>query len=151
MLKKNIYEPSFKGSLEIDLYNILAYMLISKGKILKRLLHERLSFDMLSLQFPPHHELYEIFDEKMQQLFISGIIDHHVSEYNRLADPKCYEHLYRIEPQQLTLKNLEAGFVIWLASINFAIVAFVFEWFVRLTEYLMIRYLAAAFYMLRKD
>lgn len=112
----------------------------SRGKILERVLKERFCLDVSGIRFPMNHKLFEVFDTKIQQLLANGLVEHFVSESYEALNPK-YELYLRHKtlnepenPKVLTLEHLEAGFVIWLLSICFAVFAFAVEWIVRLSE-----------------
>ena len=98
------------------------------------------------MQFPRNHRLFEIFDKKLQQLFEGGIIYYYLDEVLKYLNPKRYEHLYRDKPKVLTIKHLEAGFVIWIISVSTALAAFMFEWLIKFYEYLIVKYVLEEFY-----
>lgn len=98
---------------------------------------------------------------KTQQLFTAGIIDHFADYDKRIFDQKFYKRLSDLTPKYmevqhvtmfsegpevLTLNHLEGGFVVWLISMSFAIFAFIFEWLIKVKEFLIIKYLLLAFY-----
>lgn len=118
----------------------------SEGRILSTLLDERLFLESFGLSFPSHHKLYQIFNDKTQQLFESGIFQRYSYGSDRWLDPKRYAHLYRDEPQVLTMNNLEAGFIIWLASLSLTLFAFVCEWIIRIMEFVICKSIFKAFY-----
>lgn len=125
---KLIYDPKFKGGIHVwtnSLYNDIPN---SNGSLIKRLLRDRLFHQNGGIELPRNHKLFNIVDRKLQQLYVGGIINHYDEKYARGMDPKVYEHLNHQGAQVLTLKHLEAGFVIWLVSLTFAFVAFLGEW-----------------------
>jgi hypothetical protein len=105
---------------------------------------------MCGLEFPINHRLFEIFDEKLERLFEAGIIDHYLDDWVKVINPKRYEHLYPDEPKVLTLKTLEAGFVICLISISFSFIAFIGEWVIKIIELFVIMKIFGQFYQQRK-
>lgn len=97
--------------------------------------------------FERNHYLFEEFDRKFEQMFNAGLINYYAENFFKSMNQKRYKHLYRdSDPQVLSLKHLEAGLVIWLVSISFAIIAFTIEWISRLLDYLMINYILSVFF-----
>lgn len=94
------------------------------------------------MSFPLFHRFIEVFDEKLQQLFTGGIIDIHSEIWVKPENFKNYKHFYSHleEPQILTLEHLEAGFVVWLISISFAVFSFMLEWLITFCEFLLIKF-----------
>lgn len=148
MLTENIHDPTFNGTIEVTTDMLLALVKLTNGAVLKRLLkEERLALVMKGWMFPKNHEFYEIFDHKLQQLFTSGLINFYVSEFLQKVDPKRY---YKPEePKVLTMEHLEAGFVIWLISVAFAIVVFIVEWLICLLNLCLVEAIFKAFYSLK--
>lgn len=104
----------------------------TQGRLLKLLIKERFALAMMGIHFPRNHKLFEIFDRKLQQMLAAGLINYHVAEELLWMKPKSYEK-YRNkfendDPKILSIKDLKAGFVIWLCSIVISMVAFIFEW-----------------------
>jgi hypothetical protein len=117
----------------------------TNGKLAKRLLKEGLFMEWIGMKFKRNSEYFEIFDEKLQQLVTAGIIDHLISFRKEMLNLKRYAHLYRDEPQVLTMKNLEAGFVIWLISVSIAVCVFICEWISRLHDMLVLEFILVAY------
>jgi hypothetical protein len=135
IITKLIYDPNFKGCIELSEKSLYYDIAATQGRIAKRLVRNILPVEMNSIYFPPNHDFFEVFDEKIQQLFTAGIVNHFVDEYKKYENLKRYKHLYPDGPRVLSLMDLEAGFVIWLASISFAMVVFVIEWMIRIRRW----------------
>lgn len=119
---RGIFDHSFRGVLEINFLGLNYASNFSNGKILSRILPESFSTEMTAMIFPKFHRFYDILNLKLQQLFIGGIINYHSSKnWTHTENAKMYAHLFSDlqGPQILTMKNLEAGFVVWLVSISF--------------------------------
>jgi hypothetical protein len=123
----------------------------SKGRLFKRILMERIDFDMTGMKFPHNHELYEVFNTKIQELVSAGLVDHYEEEFSKYLNPKLYKHLNLDGPKVLTMKHLEAGFVIWMIPLFFAMITFCCEWFVRLKEYLLFNFILLSLYKLKRS
>lgn len=136
---KRIYDHSFHGGLEVQVRMLKAYSQLSKGDFLNRLLPEPLYTQMLTMLLPPFHRFYEVFDEKIQQMVTAGIVNFLSEAWVQPERVAKYKHLHLQEPQVLTMAHLEAGFVIWLISVSFAIFAFLLEWIAKLYEFFIIR------------
>jgi hypothetical protein len=100
----------------------------------------------MCIQFYRHEPFFEKFDEKFQQFFTAGLFEYYALEWYKYLDPNRYKHLDKHEPQVLTLTHLEAGFVVWLASLSVAILAFVMEWAISLKNFLVFKLVLRAFY-----
>lgn len=108
------------------------YVIESQGKLLERIVNERLWVDMTGMSFKANDKFYETFNRKFQQMFTAGLIDHFKAYNKEKMNPKLYAHLNAGGPQVLTMEHLEAGFVVWLVSLSFAVLAFILEWIVKL-------------------
>lgn len=125
-------------------------MLLTKGRLRERLLDQRFWLDFYGMRFPRHHKFFETFDEKFQQMVTAGMIVTWSHDHNEYLNPKYYEQFKNIfesgdEPKVLTLQKLEAGFVICLASLLFALFAFIGEWLIRTKEYLVFTQIFTAY------
>lgn len=136
---KQIFDPEFKESILVGGSNLYLDVQFSKGKLLDRILKQRLAHDASGMLFPRNHKLFDIFNRKIQQLLTGGIINHFTDEWFKYLDAKRYAHLYPEGPKVLTMKHLEAGFVLWLVSISFAIMAFSCEWIIRLKNFCVMK------------
>lgn len=133
-------------AISIDALSLYYYIKETNGSILPRLHKERINLNSFGMVIPRNHKLYEIIDEKIQQLFTAGLVDFYSNEFFKYESKKRYDHLYHDKPQVLTMKNLEAGFVIWLASLSLTLIAFVCEWFIRIMEFVIYKSIFKAFY-----
>lgn len=83
-------------------------------------------------------------------MFTAGLIDYYADVWFKFLNPKRYKELYPDlypeGPQVLTKEHLEAGFVIWMVSIVVAIAALILEWFIRLKDFFIVKFLFLAFY-----
>lgn len=147
MLKDEITNPKFKGVVQTDAILMAALNEWTNGLFLKRIKKTVLYFNFCGMEFPSHHHFFGIFDLKSQQLFTAGL----ATTYEKLMDfrynnPDRHKHLYISKPQVLTMRKLEPGFVIWLASLSLAFVALTLEWLTTLKNYLVMKYVLLAFY-----
>lgn len=136
-----VFSPKFRGGILIPGNVQYFFLLRTDGRIQERYLNHQLWIEAYNLMFPRNHKFYEAFDEKFQQLWTSGIIEFYSTDYKKFSSKKYYKkfrHLYVTDgPQVLTLKHLEAGFVICLVAIFFAFIAFVIEWAVIVRDFLV--------------
>lgn len=141
---RQIFDHSFGGVFEMNVLDVRIVSEKTKGTFLNRLLAESLFTEMTAMLFPPFHRFYDIFNLKLQQLFTSGIINFLSEVWVKTDSKKKYAHLFSDlnGPQVLTMKNLEAGFVVWLVSISFAINMFLLEWIAKIFEILKARFIA---------
>jgi hypothetical protein len=109
----------------------------TKGKILKRIFKQSVMGSRKVFIFPQHHRFYETFDRKIVQLVTAGIINHLASEFKDVINTKRFSRLKSEEVEPMSLEHLEAGFVIWLVSMIFPIVAFAFEWVVTFKSFIV--------------
>lgn len=138
---------SFQGAVQV-FDEMLRFLAVdTKGLFLKRIFDsERLYGEMFGIRFSFQHYLFELLDRKFQQMFAGGIIEFYNREYKDYLNPKRYEHLHPTGPQVLTLEHLRAGFVVWLVSVVFAILTFIWEWIVTLINYVITKYIFKSFY-----
>jgi hypothetical protein len=130
------------------LVNSMSYYrdsIATRGELLKRILKEDdhlIHNTVCGLKFPTNDKLYDSFNRKIQQLHEAGIIKKIMDENKKFLDPKFYEKplmthkeylettwrkSFVDEPQVLTLKDLEFGFVIWLGSLALPLIIFIVE------------------------
>lgn len=139
--------PAFKGAVQVFHGLLHLQAKDTNGTFLKRILKERLFLEMYGWKFHKHEKLFDVMDLKIQQLFVGGLIDFYDREYKEQINPKRYEHLQGpFGPKVLTLPHLEAGFVVWLLAINFAVFVFICEWLVRHQTYFLYKYAFEVFY-----
>lgn len=103
---------------------------------------------MLVWYFPRlRSSLLNIIDRRMQQLFSGGLIEYYDSEYKDLVKLKRYEHLQEPKGAKvLTMKHLQAGFVVWMITVTIAIFVFLFEWIYRLSKNLLFMFIISLFF-----
>jgi hypothetical protein len=147
--------PSFDGVLFVNTRYFPEFLAAFKGpEIFKRILfHEPLLEAQMGISFPLNNKFYERFNEVIRRLNEAGIIKTLVAKYYTDFDPKRFEKPIQIvdsdgrkrihkkylettwhntnmadkEPKVLTLSDLEFGFVIWLGSLVFPLIAFEIE------------------------
>lgn len=141
----DLFDPSFEGGLQIGYDQLMYHVKKSNGSILQRVLKEDLFINMLGLRFDMFHVFFEIFERKVEQLITGGIINYYIKQVTEDMNPKRYEHLYVNESKVLTMKHLEAGFVIWLFALSFAVMMFTIEWLIRLRDFLVFKYVFTEF------
>lgn len=79
----------------------------------------------VSLMFPYHSPLVEIFNEKIHQMLSNGLI-YHIEE--SFTNPKgLIQKLEEIGPQVLTMEHLVIGFLICLCPLMLSVLVFVGE------------------------
>lgn len=136
---------SFKGAVSMSESNLFYFVMWSNGKILERLLPERLFLEMFSMGFPRNHHFFEVFKEKLDQMLSGGLIDYYTSRYKDYINPKRYAHLTDKSSEVIKMSRFESGFVIWFVSTSFALIGFSLEWFLKLKEFLVLRHMIEAF------
>jgi hypothetical protein len=104
----------------------------TQGKIMQRIIKEKDLTKTKIFAFPQNHPFYKVFEEKIQQMVTGGILEHIINDYNSSVNPKRFAHLNVEKVQPINVEHLEAGFVIWLISLVFPIIAFMIEWIVHL-------------------
>lgn len=106
---------------------------------------------MIGIQFPQFHRFYESFDEKRQQLFGAGIIQYHYKGKTSHEKKLRSKHLYLSGPEVLTMKHLEAGFVIWITAVCIAIPSFLIEWSLHFVKFQIIKAIVKSFFDQKKN
>lgn len=135
---------TFKGGISLSENNLVYYMMWTHGKILERLLPERLYLEMFSMGFPRNHQFFEVFNEKLNQMMSGGLIDYYTSGFKDYLKPKRYAHLNNT-PENLKMNRIESGFVIWFVSTSFALFGFTLEWVIKLKKYFIMKRTLSAF------
>lgn len=121
-------DPDFKAAVVIDFGWPATLAEQSEGTFLKRIMKERLFSDILGLMFDASSFFFEVFNKEINYFVETGIIDHlFYRPYKDRTDIKRYEHLQPSGAVVLTMEHLEAGFVIWLFCVIFAIGVFFLE------------------------
>lgn len=149
-LEKKIFDVTFKGAVEVTLSNAVLLSIETKGRSLARYRKQVLFIEMCGMRFRKHHQFIGIFDQKTQQLFTGGFIEHFLREETEQLNWKRFANLYPKGPTVLNLKKLEPGFVIWISSVSFALIAFAFEWTLAFRDYLVMKYLLKSFFETQK-
>lgn len=147
---QKLQDPTFKGVVHVfqDLLHFIA--IDTNGTFLMRLMKERLFLEMYGWEMNQYEKLYEIFDHKLQQLFTGGLIEFYDREYKEQINPKRYKHLQGpFGAKVLTMVHLQAGFVVWLVSVSLSFFVFIYEWTIKLYEYLMVKFIVQEFYALK--
>lgn len=134
MSNNNLSDHNFRGAVQM-IPEVLQYqMKATNGKILHRFMKQQFYVRMMCWSF--HNDfLVEVFDEKSQQLFEGGFLEHFDRENRENINLKRYKHLNYDEPKVLTMEHLKAGFVVWLVTIPLAIISFIVEWTSQLFQY----------------
>lgn len=97
------------------------------------------------MAFPVNHRLYDVFNNKIMQLVQSGLMDSYIEDSSRsFGKFPSYDD----GPQVLTMKHLEAGFVIWMYSTRVAVAGFFLEWLARLVEFYVFKNILSAYFKL---
>lgn len=149
VLYNKIHDPLFKGGAFIDSRDISTAANITNGAILNRLFRGSFLFEPCGLEMPDSSKFFDVFELKTQQLFTAGIIDFYVEHDKKYLDPNFYkkrklltkEYLEEIYPKLfnrgpgvLTLKHVEAGFVIWIVFLVLSLIVFLIELFLKSKE-----------------
>lgn len=144
-----LYDASFRGGVHLFGGFLDIYMTESRYEIFKTVLEAPIVSDLHGIEFPRNHKLFHIFDVKLQQLLESGWIDAITTN----PDPTLLaaERKDRKVPQVLTMKHLEAGFVVWMISITFGIFAFISEWMLSIKDSLIFTNVFLAYLKLNKQ
>lgn len=139
VMSRQIFDYSFRGAFLVNLYGINELSILTQGRFIERVLTSGMYTEFVAMCIPPFHKFYEVVDQKIQQLFTAGIINIFAQEIITSDDKKAYAHLNPQGPQVLTMKHLEAGFVVWLISLNFAVIAFMLEWATKVFEIFLLK------------
>lgn len=146
LLTKNIYDHRLKEVYHVRADYLNQLITDSAGRIGSRIIKEILPGVTKTLTFPRNHRFFEIFDEKIQKMVTAGIINHFAEEdYKNLLNAKNFSKSKLDEVKPLNLEHLEAGFVVWLVTLVFPIVAFIMEWIVTLKNLIVFKYIYLTF------
>jgi hypothetical protein len=160
-LKQGIYESSQRKGIFVKTRHLYQIVIKSRGQFYKRILTEPIQNQFCAVDFERNHKFYENFSHKIQQLFEAGITDMYKKKHERFYNSKYYEKpqlthkkylettwrkSFNDEPKVLTMKDLEFGFVIWLLSLILPVVAFIFEWLIKVRHFLIINFLLKAYF-----
>lgn len=65
------------------------------SQFLNRIMPDQILYtEMITLYFPKFHKFYEVFDEKIQQLFTAGIVNFLSPVWVESESKKKYAHLH---------------------------------------------------------
>lgn len=148
--KGDLMEPDFNGGIQVLHDSLPIQTLLTNGSILKRILKEQFRVQMFSFRQKKNY-MIDVLNDKLAQLAESGIIEFFERDREDLLNIKRYEHLNYDGPKVLTLKHLEAGFVVWLVTVSFTFIIFAFEWLVTFLNFLALSHIFKAFYQLREQ
>lgn len=130
IITKKIFDPKFKGVLEIRAQTLNLHV-IATGKSYKdRILNERLFYDLSGMWFLRNCKFYESFNHKIRQMIAAGLISHYKGK-NR--DAVKSEQITIVSksakegPKILTIQHLEAGFVISFFGFLISTLVFMLE------------------------
>lgn len=127
----DFFNSTFKDAIHIRGDLLWQASMLSEGRLIERMIKERFALTMFGFQFPRNHKFFEIFDRKIQEIFAAGLTYKLDSIMLSWTKPECYKefrHKYENDdPKVLSLKELEAGFVIWLIFMCSSVIVFVLE------------------------
>lgn len=124
----------------------------SNGKLLERRLPEGLTTEMFGMAFERNHMLFDTFDKKFKQLFTHGLINHFLKKHDESARPETYANSTESAgPKVLTMEHLKGGFIVFLVPLAASAVVFALEWLMRYGEYLIIRHIMSAYFMIQES
>lgn len=134
--------------MELDSY-LLLEMSQKRSKLEVKILQERNRGDHDVLYFPAHHRFYHTFNEKFKQMSEAGLIGHFIQEAKEMYIRNTpQEH---VEPfKELTLEELEAGFVVSVVPLLVATVVFCSEWIVASKNLIVLFCILRAFFALKE-
>lgn len=122
-----VFDPTFEGGIEVGSFSLTRQTFFTKGKFIQRVLKDRISQEMCGMQILRNHRFFSTLSRKLDQLWTGGILNFYNIAWQKFGDPKRFEHLYVFEPQVLTMKHLEPGFVIFLVSLLVSLISFIIE------------------------
>lgn len=165
VMYNHIFDPSFKGAIHLNSFSKTSYAFWTRGEILKRIIKEPFITESCGMEMLHNNKLFDAFDMKTQQLVAAGIIGHHINVFENVFNPNYYKkpklltrqylEIVYIKsfpegPHILTWEHLEAGFVVWLCCLLFALLAFIFEWIIRLKNFFVVKYIFFSFYEMKR-
>lgn len=109
------------------------------------LLENRFDIEAKALVFPPHHFLFDVIDQKLQQYIEGGLVDQSLWYPNLAYDPRKYKVL-KDSFAILTLSDLEAGFVVCIAPLLLSIFVFGCEWLLTLKDLMVVTKIFEKYY-----
>lgn len=98
---------------------------------------------------PRRHFLFEVFNQKLEQLFEA----HFIRYYLQNDDTKAYfEKVKKLELpfKVLTLGELEAGFVVSTTPLIFSVLVFCMEWIIAMKDLLVFKTIFEVYFRLKE-
>lgn len=142
---KKLDDPNFRGVIDVPT-DVLKFLAIAtNGTFLNRIVKQPLYVKSISQVFDKN-PMFETFDEKFQQLVVGGLIDHYDKDYLDFISPQRYNHLHPKGPKVLTMKHLQAGFIVCFVPLIFAVLGFIYEWLLNIIDYFIFMFTLKAFY-----
>lgn len=124
----------------------------TEGKILNRVLGERLIGEMFGMAFVSNHMLFDIFNRKFRQLFTTGLISRIAEKYKIPVKSETYARFKEpIGPKILTMEHLKGSFILCFVPLVFCAAVFICEWLFKLGEFFMVTCVVLNFYKMRSS
>lgn len=143
------YTPGSKTAVfyHQSLFNIIRVKLnrIEPPKLLKM----RYMLEPRCFLFNSHTFLFEAFDRKLQQYIEGDLVAFNDKHYIEFSNPKKFE-VYKEPFAVLTLKELEAGFVVCTIPLTFSILIFAIEWMSTLKNLVVFLFIFKKYFDLKK-
>lgn len=127
---------------------LLFAQMATKGTFSRRILNDRLLLEMKVLLAARHNKLFDLIDRKMQQFFEGGLFYAFTANIRRKVEKRLspeYTETFKV----LTLEELEAGFVISVVPLLFAISAFCLERMIALKNFIL--FIFVGFFRFQKN
>lgn len=115
-----------------------------------KLLPDRYLMDHTVLSFRLRDFMFEVFDEKIQQLVEGHFIAFHLQNDNRAELSEVVKRL-EIPFKDLTIGELEAGFVVSTSPLILSLMVFCFEWLVTLKDLLVFLCIFKTYFKMRSS
>lgn len=114
-----------------------------------KLLSERYMLEAKALLFPNNHFLFNTFDRKLQQYVEADLINYNNRKWRRANNPRMFEK--QKEPfAVLTLRDLEASFVVCLLPFCLSIFVFALEWLRTLIDLIVFLDILKKYYKIKE-
>lgn len=140
-------EPGNQIALQMD-SNLLVQLLENIEFIDAKFLKESLMTDSNVLYLPAHSIFFNLFNEKFKQMFEAGLFNFYIREITVGFVEKSLK-VFKEPFQVLTLEELEAGFVVSLIPLLFAIAVFCVEWMIVLKDLMIMKNIFQVFYEMK--
>lgn len=160
-LFEKIYNPSFKGAVHVNNKNYADLAIKSKSGFINRCLKQPFMTEACGMEIQRNHRMFDVLDEKIQQLFVGGIIDHYTDVSRNQMSSNNSEKLQELTkeniaetheisqskvPKVMTLEQLRVAFALWLLLLIAATVVFAMEWVIKFKNCLIISFIFLSFY-----